>query len=136
LQLLANNGPGTPIQPKFFATVTDFNSAERGAVDNHNYVGSQGDEPDKDIAGYGGSGTAEIREKDLLLMEEQIAARQYANEEDLDIRLVERIRFSDGTSKARTYGDCVMTFDRRTPSRAGFFTLGFTWQSGGLPSVE
>jgi hypothetical protein len=136
LQLLANNGSGTTLAPVFFATVTGFNAAERGTEDTHEFIGSQADEPDKDIAGYGGSFTMEIREKEMLRLEERIAQRQFNNQEDLDIRIIDRMKFTDGTVSGRTYRECVLTFDRQVSSRAGFNTVAVNWRSGGLPGVE
>lgn len=130
----ANTGPGTAFVPKDTFTVTEFSVDELGTEDDHQYVGSQGMQPDKDVSGYGGSFTLEMRSTVWNDLEHQIAERQYNNQEDLEIRISAGLEYQDGSSSTRTFTDCVLKFGTNVSSRSDFVKMSVAWRSGGLPT--
>lgn len=138
IALMANSGPGTPLQPVKIFTVTDITIDELGTEDNHEYVGQQGFVPDKDVGGHGGTFKVEMADFELSRLRESIVNRQYLNQAIQDIRLSVRYKLPEGPPFVRTetHREAILKFSVGVPSRTGFVITTVSWRAGGIPTYN
>lgn len=133
---MANQGPGTALQPVKVVTVTDMTIDELGTEDAHEFLGQQGAVYDKDTAGHGGTFKVEMADFELSRLREQIASRQYQNQEIQDIRISMRFKLPEGGIRTETHREAVLKFSVGVPSRTGFVITTVSWRAGGIPTYN
>lgn len=133
---MANDGPGTALQPVKVVTVTDITIDELGTEDAHEYVGQQGAVFDKDISGHGGTFKVEMADFELSRLRESIATKQYKNQPIQDIRLSIRFKLPEGRIRTETHTEAILKFSVGVPSRTGFVITTVSWRAGGIPTYN